>query len=88
MELYPQVISLIDEEGNEAKFEIVDKLDIEENEYVIVIPIEDKNVEEEGIILKIVKDENGEEGFVTVEDDEEYQMVVDAYELSSTDEID
>ena len=81
MEINPQIITLIDEEGKDVRFEVVDKIDIEENEYVIVLPVEDGNPTEEGIILKIVKYENGEEGFMTVEDDDEYQTVVDAYEL-------
>jgi len=81
MEINPQIITLIDEEGNDAKFEVVDKIDIEENEYIIVLPVDDVNAAEEGIILKIIKYENGEEGFMTVEDDNEYQTVVDAYEL-------
>ena len=85
MDVSPDVITLNDEDGKEVKFEVITKLDIEENEYVIVLPIDDETAidEEEGIILKIVKLESGEEGFITVEDEDEYQMVVDAYELWS-----
>ena len=81
MKINPQIITLIDEEDKDVKFEVIDKIDIEENEYVIVLPVEDGNAAEEGIVLKIIKYENGEEGFMTVEDDDEYQIVVDAYEL-------
>jgi len=81
MEFSPDIITLTDEDGKNVDFEVITKLDIEENEYVIVLPIEDEALEEEGIILKITKLENGEEGFITVEDDDEYQTVVDAYEL-------
>ncbi|MCL2323904.1 MAG: DUF1292 domain-containing protein [Oscillospiraceae bacterium] len=81
MEFSPEIITLTDEDGKNVDFEVITKLDIEENEYVIVLPIEDEALEEEGIILKITKLENGEEGFITVEDDDEYQTVVDAYEL-------
>lgn len=81
MEINPQIITLTDEDGMEVKFEVVNKLDIEDNEYVIVLPVDDGDVAEEGLILKIIKYENGEEGFMTVEDDEEYQTVVDAYDL-------
>ena len=31
-------MTLIDEDGKEIDFEVITKLDIEENEYVIVVP--------------------------------------------------
>ncbi len=79
MDLDPKIITLTDENGKAVDFEVINKIDIEENEYVIVLPIESDT--EEGIILKIVEFENGEEGFTTVVDDDEYQTVVDAFDL-------
>lgn len=71
-------ITLTDEEGNDVEFEVITKLDIEEDEYFIVAPVEDE--EWEAIALKVIKDENGEEFFTTVEDEEEFNIVNDAFE--------
>lgn len=74
-------IVLKDEEGNEVEFELVMKFDIETKEYVIVTPVESE--EEEAIAFRIDKDENGEDIFTTIEDDEEFKMVTEAYETLS-----
>lgn len=71
-------ITLTDEEGNDVEFEVITKLDIEEDEYFIVAPVDDE--EGEAIALKVIKDENGEEFFTTVEDEEEFNIVNDAFE--------
>lgn len=79
MENDVEKITLLDEEGKENTFEVVTKLDIEDNEYVIVIP-ENEPHDSEAIILKIGKDENNEDVLSTVEDDEEFKIVSEAYE--------
>lgn len=74
-------IVLRDEDNNEVEFELIMKFDIEDKEYVIVTPVE--NDEYEAIAFRIDKDENGEDAFVTIEDDEEFRMVTEAYETLS-----
>lgn len=74
-------IVLRDEDNNEVEFELVMKFDIEDKEYVIVTPVEDD--EYEAIAFRIDKDENGDDTFVTIEDDEEFRMVTEAYETLS-----
>jgi uncharacterized protein YrzB (UPF0473 family) len=76
-------IVLLDEKGNEVEFEVVTKLDIENNEYVIVIPVEG---EEDAVALKMVKDEEGNEALASVDDEEEFAMVAEAYELLALEE--
>lgn len=71
-------LPLFDEEGNKVEFEVITKLDIEDKEYVIVVP-KDEDVDE-AVCLRIDVDENGEEVLVPVEDDEEFQKVSEAYE--------
>lgn len=63
-------ITLTDEEGKETEFEVITKLDIEDKEYVVVVP---KNEEvDEAIALRIDNNDNGEEVLVPVEEDEEF----------------
>ncbi|MFL0196469.1 DUF1292 domain-containing protein [Clostridium sp. WILCCON 0269] len=72
-------LMLEDESGEKAKFQVVTKFDIEDREYIIVIPAEDEDCSD-AIVLKIIKEENGNEAFVTVEDDEEFNQVSEVYE--------
>ncbi|MCY6959431.1 DUF1292 domain-containing protein [Clostridium brassicae] len=74
-------IVLKEEDGSEVEFELLMKFDIEDKEYVIVIPVDIE--EDEAIAFRIDKDANGEDVFVTIEDDEEFRMVTEAYETLS-----
>jgi uncharacterized protein YrzB (UPF0473 family) len=58
------------------------KFDIEENEYVIVSALDN----EEAIALKIVVDDLDNEVLVTIEDEEEFKMVSEAYEALALEE--
>lgn len=71
-------ITLTDEEGNDVEFEVVTKLEIEGAEYFIVAPIEENG--EDALALKVVVDDEGEEYFATVDDDDEFNMVNEAFE--------
>ncbi len=68
-------IVLLNEEGKEEEFIVLDVLEIEENEYVIANPVSDM---EYSVVFRIDK-ENGEEILTLVDDDEELEMVSDAY---------
>lgn len=73
-----ETIVLYDENGVETEFKVVVKFDIEDDEYVVVSP-KDAIEEDTAIALKIVKDEEGNEVFKTVEDENEFEMVAEAY---------
>lgn len=76
-------ITLVDENGIEREFEIVDSLVTENNEYFALIPTENpENVatdDGELFILKVVEDENGEEFLEPIEDDEEYEEISEIF---------
>ena len=61
-------IILTDEDGKEVEFEFVDSFDFEENTYYVLIPTED-NKDEEYVILRLEKDENGDDILSTIDDD-------------------
>lgn len=79
MENDVKTIVLNDEEGNEIEFDVITKLDIEDKEYVIVIPASGE--EEDPIALRIDKDSEGNDVLVTIEDEEEFSVVEEAFEL-------
>ncbi len=82
-------IVLNDEDGNEVEFEVITKMDIEDKEYVVVVPKDrDEEDTDEAIVLRIDKDEDDNDILVTVEDDDEFEIVSEAYEtLFSEDEL-
>lgn len=86
-----ETITLLDENGEEAVFEVLGVINVEDTDYAILIPIsedEDEDEDEEqAYIFRIDTDENGEEVLSEVEDDEEFEMVKDAWETLCVDEF-
>ena len=71
------IISLLDENGVESQFEVILTLEADNKEYGILMPVEDEEAEE-ALVFRIDQDEEGEM-LVPLEDDQEYQIVVDVY---------
>ena len=79
------IILLYDEEGNETEFEVVATLELDDNEYAILLPRDDERDPdaeevEEAYILRIELDDDGEDVLVGIEDEEELNAVIEAYE--------
>ena len=76
------IVTLVDENGKETEFEIVDSLVTENNEYFALIPTETaENVDSDDgelVILKVVE-ENGEEFLEPIEDDDEYNEISEIF---------
>ncbi len=76
--------TLVDEEGNEKLFELVDVLDEDGKVYFALIPhIEDPAALLEGevelVVLQAITDEDGNEILEPVESDEEYERIADLF---------
>ena len=78
-EFSPDLVTLVDDEGNEHEFEIVDTLDYNEERYVALVASyeeQDEDAEDDGelVILKAVMD--GDEEFLeAIEDEAEFDEV-------------
>ena len=71
---------LVDEEGKEWEFEIVDVFEKDDKRYALLIPSDDADDDEEtGIFLRIEQDENGDDVFEDLED-EEFDAIAAYYE--------
>lgn len=87
MEERDDIVTLVDEEGQEQDFEIIMTLEVEGNEYAILLPLEGEDIgEDEAYIFKIVYD-GDEESLEAIEDDEEYENVVAVYEAIMEEEM-
>ena len=75
------IITLIDEDGKEVEFEVCLTLEAEGKEYAILLPLDEESYgddEDVALVFRIDSDENGDI-LVPLEDEEEYQIVVDVY---------
>lgn len=77
------IITVTDEEGNEFELELLDDIEFEGKEYSVLVPanIEEMDVNDPdyGLIILARVIENGEEVFVSVDDDAELDRVYDYY---------
>lgn len=84
-----ELFTLTDEDGNESQFALIGELELEGVTYLALSPAESENEEEdEYVILRITEDENGEEILVTIDDEEEFDKVADAFEDQFMGEMD
>ena len=88
-ELEPEVVTLTDEDGVEREFCIIGNLELDGNIYLAMVDADsdDNAAECEYVILKVVE-ENGEEVLVTIDDDDEFDRVADAFDNEFMEEID
>jgi len=75
-------ITLVDEKGNESNYLILAGMGIEENNYIVALPLEEvlEPDEEEVVIFKIFNDHKGDEKFMDIEDDEEWDVAAQAWQ--------
>ena len=78
------IITLLDDNDEAIDFEIIEMLEIAGKRYAFLLPLNDENAdagaeEDEAVIFRIDTNEDGEEIFAYIEDDQEWEMVVDTY---------
>lgn len=84
------IIILNDENGNEVQFEFLDLIEYDEEEYVVLLPVEEVSEDEIGevVILKVEPTESeDEESYVGVEDEEVLNKVFDIFKEKFKDEF-
>jgi len=78
-----EVYTLTDEDGKESDFELIGRIDDNGQSYVALAPVdidESEDDEDGGFVILKVVEEDGEEVFVTIEDDEEFDRIADIFE--------
>ena len=90
-ELDDNIVVLNDEEGNEVQFEFLDLVELDNEEYVVLLPVTDEGEEEEGevVILKLedTDDESEEESYIGIEDEEILNKVFSIFKEKYKDEF-
>ena len=87
------IVILNDEDGNEVKFEFLDLIELDDEEYVVLLPMAEDGEEEEGevVILKVEDndDENSdEESYVSIEDEDVLNKVFEMFKEKFKDDFD
>ena len=78
------VVVLVDNEGKESEFKYLDTVEMDDKEYVVLLPIEQDEKDddtEEVLILRVDHNENGEDIFSSVDNDEELNSVFEKFKL-------
>ena len=90
-ELDDNIVVLNDEEGNEVQFEFLDLVELDDEEYVVLLPVTEEGEEEEGevVILKLedTDEDSEEETYVGVEDEEILNKVFEIFKEKYKDEF-
>ena len=71
------VISLTDEDGNETEFEYIDVFEYNNEEYAVLLPLEDDGTGE--VVILLVEEEDGMETFSSVEEEGALEAVFELF---------
>lgn len=85
---FDNIIILNDENEDEAEFEFLDLIVYEEEEYVVLLPVEESDEAGEVVILKFEETDNdAEESYVSVDDDNTLMAVFNIFKDKFKDEF-
>lgn len=75
-------ITLVDEDGHEHRFNLLNVLEVDGLKYAVMLPEvpQEEEEDEEAVIFRIDTDEAGEEVLVDIEDDQEFAKVCEVLE--------
>lgn len=83
------IVVLNDEEGNEVKFEFLDLVELDGEEYVVLLPAEEDEDDGEVVILKVedTDDDEETESYVSVDDEDILNEVFEIFKEKFKDEF-
>ena len=86
------IVILNDEDGNEVKFEFLDLIELDDEEYVVLLPVTEEGEEDEGevVILKLEdsEEDSEQESYVSVDSEETLMKVFNIFKDKFKDEFD
>ncbi len=78
------IVTVVDDEGNQHEFEIIDAIETDEARYVALLPIyhdPSEMLDDSGeLVILTVKEENGEDLLLPIEDDDEFEEIAEIFE--------
>ena len=83
-----QLIETVDENGNVITFELFDIVEVDEQEYALLLPTEAQAGEEDELVLMRLTKDGEDYLFETIDDDEEFNKVAEYVENLADEEDD
>ena len=80
------IVVLTDDEGQDIEFEWLDTIEMDDSQYIVLLPTEDEDAEEVVILKMEVEDET--ENFIAVEDEQELNKVYDEFKERNKENFD
>ena len=88
-EYQAEIITLEDDLGNEQDFEFLDVVEYNNDEYIILLPVEGEEEEKnEVMILRIESIDDETENYVGIDDEDTLQKVFDIFKKRYEDQFD
>ena len=86
------IIVLNDEQGNEVQFEFLDLVELDDEEYVVLLPVSEEGEEDDGevVILKLEDnddEDSEEESYISVDDEDVLNKVFEIFKDKFKDEF-
>lgn len=91
MEDLDNIITLNDENGNEVKFEFLDLIEYNDEEYVVLLPMDSEEDDDGEVVILRLEDTDEdaeEESYVSVEDEDILMEVFNIFKDKFKDEFD
>ena len=82
-----QLIETVDENGNVITFELYDIVEVDEQEYALLLPTDSQAGEEDELVLMRLTKDGEDYLFETIDDDAEFNRVAE-YVENLADEVD
>lgn len=83
-----QLIETVDENGNVITFELFDIVEVNEQEYALLLPTDAQAGEEDELVLMRLTKDGEDYLFETIDDDEEFNKVAEYVENLADEEDD
>lgn len=81
-----QLIETVDEQGNVISFELYDIVEVDEQEYALLLPTESEEGEEEELVLMRLSKDGEDYIFESIDNDEEFDKVAEYVESMDEEE--
>lgn len=78
-------VVLTDEDGNDVEFEFLDIVQVEDKEYVILLPIEE--MEKGEVVIFRIEGEGEDESYIGLDDEVEAEKVFQAFKEKAKDDF-
>ena len=91
MEELDNIITLNDENGNEVKFEFLDLIEYNDEDYVVLLPMDSEEDDDGEVVILRLEDtdeDSEEESYVSVEDEDILMEVFNIFKDKFKDEFD